>query len=129
MYLSACLSVCLSVCLSACLPVCLSDCLSVGRSAYLSIMLCPSIYLSIHLSIYFKQTKINPTLSKLGRNDSGPNRPTYQGRNDPPLKIGRNDPGRHDPEPSGSTKGSTTASVKHHTKTTKQCNETKMTQW
>ena len=35
---------------------------------------------------------IYPTILKIG-----PKRPTYQGRNDPPLKIGRNDPGRNDP--------------------------------
>ena len=54
---------------------------------------------------------IYPTILKLGRNDSGPKRPTYQGRNPkrPTPKIGRtysgrNDPaettqGRNDPEP------------------------------
>ena len=30
---------------------------------------------------------IYPTILKLGRNDSGPKRPTYQGRNDPPPKL------------------------------------------
>ena len=42
---------------------------------------------------------IYPTILKLGRNDSGPKRPTYQGRNPkrPTPKIGRNYSGRNDP--------------------------------
>ena len=49
---------------------------------------------------------IYPTILKLGRNDSGPKRPTYQGRNDPPPKLAETTQaettqGRNNPEPNG----------------------------